>query len=222
LQKEFNVRATVTLTGDHVEVRFVATTVPGDDEAIEHAETEDVAADDHDATEGPAVPEEDLNPIFPEVKEVLWGFGSFVVLALLMRYFLYPRLRRGMDARYGLITSGHEQAEQITASAKGDVAEYEFQLAAARAEAAQRLDLARATLEAERSERLAEVNARIAERRAAAAAELESAREAVQGDVEAAVRDVAARAGRLATGREPDPAVVTEAVRSVMSVGAGR
>ena len=211
-------RAAVTLTGDHVEVRFVVgTTVPDEGEEIEHAEGEAVAAE-----EGHAEPEDDLNPIFPEVKEILWGFGSFVVLAVLMRYFLYPRLRKGMDARYGLIRSGHEEAEQLTASAKGDVANYESQLAAAKAEAAKRVDAARATLEAERAERLAEVNARIAERRAAAATELESARAAVQGDVETAVRDVAARAGRLATGREPDADVVSDAVRSVMSMGAAR
>jgi F-type H+-transporting ATPase subunit b len=206
-----------------VEVRFVGTTVPGDGEEIESAEEEAVAAEEgHEAEEGHAVPEDDLNPIFPEVKEILWGFGSFVVLALLMRYFMYPRLRKGMDARYGLIASGHEQAEQITASATGDVANYESQLAAAKAEAATRVDAARATLEAERAERLAEVNARIAERRAEAATELESARAAVQGDVEVAVRDVAARAGRLATGRDPDAAVVSEAVSSVMNVGAAR
>lgn len=209
-------RPTVTVTGDHVQVRFLGTTVPGDDEQAGHAD--DAVA----AEAGHAEPESDLNPIFPEVKEILWGFGSFVVLAVLMRYVLYPRLRQGMNARYRLIESGHEQAEQITASAQGDVADYEAQLAAAKAEAAQRVDAARLTLEAERSERLTEVNARIAERRSAAAAELESARASVQGDVEAAVRDVAARAGRLATGSEPDAGVVSEAVRDVMSVGASR
>lgn len=168
------------------------------------------------------VPETDLNPIFPELKEIIWGFGSFIVLAVLMRYFLYPRLRTGMDARYRLIQSGHDQAEQLTASAKGDVADYESQLVAARADAVKRVDAARATLEAERAERLGEVNARIAERRAAAASEVDDARAAVQGDVENAVRDVATEAGRLATGRTPDSAVVTEAVRDVMSAGATR
>ena len=29
-----------------------------------------------------AGPESDLNPIAPELKEVVWGFGAFVVLAL--------------------------------------------------------------------------------------------------------------------------------------------
>ena len=31
------------------------------------------------------VPEDDLNPIFPELKEITWGFGAFIVLAVLMR-----------------------------------------------------------------------------------------------------------------------------------------
>ena len=196
--------AVVTVTGDHIEVNLPLAQ----------------AADEEEAHE--AVPEEDLNPIFPELKEIAWGFGSFLVLALAMRYFLYPRLRRGMDARYGLIRSGHEEAERITAAARGDVASYEAQLAAARAAAAKRVEAARTTLEAERAERLAEVNARLAEQRAAAATELENARTAVREDVETAVRDVAAAAGRLATGREPNADVVSDAVRSVMGVGATR
>lgn len=168
------------------------------------------------------LPESDLNPIAPEVKEMAWGFGSFVVLAVLMRYFLYPRLRRGMDARYRLIEGGHEQAEQVTTSARNDVAEYERQVAAIKVEAQQRVEAARATLEAERAERLAEVNSRVAERRAAAATDVEAARAAAQSEVDSAVRAVAARAGQLATGREPDPDVVSRAVADVMSAGVSR
>ena len=57
----------------------------------------------NEAEEEHAVPENDLNPIFPEVKEVVWGFGSFVVLALAMRFFLFRKVRDGMDARYDSI-----------------------------------------------------------------------------------------------------------------------
>ena len=128
------------------------------------------------------VPEDDLNPIFPELKEIAWGFGAFIVLAVLMRWVLYPRCSKGIEARDALIRSGHEDAEQITAAAQGDADAYEAQLASVRAEAASRIDAARATLEQERSERLAAVNARIAERRAAAAAEVEAAQGAAQGD----------------------------------------
>jgi F-type H+-transporting ATPase subunit b len=208
------VHTAVTVIGERVEVRLVAPA--GTDEDGEGEET----ASEEEAHE--EVPESDLNPIAPEPKELLWGFGSFVVLALLMRYVLYPRLRKGIDARYALIRAGHEEADQITAAAEGDAAEYESQLAAVKAEAAARIDAARSTLEGERNERLAAVNARIAERRAAAAAELEQARAAAEEDVESAVREVAAAAGRLATGRDPGNDVVAESVRDVMSVGATR
>jgi F-type H+-transporting ATPase subunit b len=197
--------AVVSATGELVDVRFV-TTEEGDEEAAE----------------GHAEPESDLNPIAPEMKEIVWGFGSFLVFALLMRFFLYPRLRKGMDARYRMIKSGHDEAARITEAAQSDVAQYESQLAAIRAEAQQRVDAARATLEAERSERLAEVNGRIAEKRAVAATEVEQARAAAQGDVEAAVRAVAARAGELATGRAPDPDIVNRAVADVMGAGVAR
>lgn len=196
--------AVASVAGDSVEVRFVATE-EGGEESEAHTE-----------------PESDLIPIAPEMKEIVWGFGSFVVFALLMRYFLYPRLRKGMDARYQLIKGGHDHAERVTAEARGDVEQYEAQLAQIRAEAQQRVDAARSTLESERAERLAEVTTRIGEKRAAAATEVEQARAAAQGDVERAVRTVAARAGELATGRTPDPSVVEAAVRAAMSVGANR
>ena len=50
------------------------------------------------AEEGEAheeVPENDLNPIFPELKEIAWGFGAFIVLAVLMRWVLFPRMQQG-------------------------------------------------------------------------------------------------------------------------------
>jgi F-type H+-transporting ATPase subunit b len=168
------------------------------------------------------VPENDLNPIFPELKEIVWGFGSFVVFALVLRFLLYPKLRKGMDARYGSIRAGHEQAEKVTDDAREAVAQYEAKVATIRAEAQQRIEAARSTLEAERSEQLSAANARIAEKRAAAATQAEQARQAVQADVESAVRAVASRAGELATGRAPDAHVVNDAVTAVMSAGAVR
>jgi len=182
-----------------------------------------VTADEGGTESGENQPAEtDLNPIAPEVKEMLWGFGSFAVLAILMRYWLYPRLRKGMDARYEVIKGGHEQAEQVTDAARADVAQYDAQVAAIKAEAQQRIEVARAVLDGERSERLAEVSTRIGEKRAAAATAVEQARTAAQADDQAAVRSVASRAGELATGRTPAPDVVNAAVADVMSAGVSR
>ena len=178
-----------------------------------------IAADEGGEEAHEEVPEKDLNPIFPEVKEIVWGFGSFVVFAVLLRYVFFPKLRKSMDARYFAIRAGHEQAEKVTDDAREAVARYEAQLATIRAEGQQRIEAARATLESERAEQLTAVNTRIAEKRAAAATQAEQARQVVQADVEAAVRAVASRAGELATGRTPDPQVVNDAVASAMSAG---
>ncbi|HSP29954.1 MAG TPA: ATP synthase F0 subunit B [Ilumatobacteraceae bacterium] len=166
-----------------------------------------------------AGPESDLNPIFPEVKEVVWGFGAFVVLALAMRLFLFRKVRDGMTARYDRIEGDLESAQESTTSARADVAEYEAQVAAVRADAQTRVEAARATLEAERTEQIAAANARIADKRSAAAAEVEAAKLAARGQVESAVVDVATRLSELAAGRRPNDDVVQRAVGDAMNQG---
>jgi len=176
------------------------------------AEYEAEASAAHPCQEGPS-------PIAPEAKELAWGAGSFVVLALLMRFFLFPRLKKGMDARYSHIREGHEQADTARAAARAEVSEYESALATVKAEANERIDAARHTLETERTGRLAEVNAAIAAKRDAAAAEAEAARQAVQADVVTAAADVTARTIELATGKAPDPGAARDAVEQSMSMG---
>ncbi len=166
------------------------------------------------------VAENQLNPIAPELKEVVWGFGAFVVLAVVLRYVLFPRVRAGMAARYDSIQGDFEKAETLTASARAEVAEYEAQVASVRADAHGRVDAARATLEAERAEKVAAANARIADKRATAAAEVDAAREAASSQVASAVSSVAARAGALATGKTPSDAAVSAAVADVMGANA--
>ena len=176
-------------------VHFVSTAPPGEAETVN----------------------KEPGPIVPEVKELAWGAGSFIVFALLMRFVLFPKVKKGMDARYNGIQSSHESADAERASARAEVAAYEAQLAAIKAEAARVVDAARATLEAERQAKLAEVGAGIAERRAAAQAQAEAARSAARDQIHAAVSDVAGRAGELATGRRPAADMVDRVVSEVMA-----
>ncbi len=169
-----------------------------------------------------AVEIKEASPIAPELKELAWGGGSFVVFFLLMRLFLFPRVKKGMDARYALIRSGHEGADTARASAQAEVAEYRAQVAELKAEAAARVDAARQQLETERQARLAEVNAGIAERRGAAVAQAAAERQAASDQVGSAVASVAARATELAIGKAPDAGAVRQAVDAAMSVGAAR
>jgi F-type H+-transporting ATPase subunit b len=194
--------AVVTSSGATIEVSLLDSTF--------------VTAEEGSEAEGP---ESDLNPIFPEVKEVVWGFGAFVVLALAMRLFLFRKVRDGMTARYDRIEGDLETAQASTTSARADVADYEAQLAAVRADAQTRVEAARATLEAERTEQIAAANARIAEKRGAAAAEVDAAKQAARGQVESAVADVSTSLTELATGRRPSDEVVQRAVGAAMNQG---
>jgi F-type H+-transporting ATPase subunit b len=182
-----------------------------DDEATEEGE----AHSDVEPKDGPS-------PIAPELKELAWGAGAFVVFAVLMRLVLYPRVKKGMEARYASIRAGHEDADAMRVAARAEVADYQSQLTALRAEASARVDAARQTLEGERQERLTEANARIAERRAEVVARVEAEREAARGQIEEAVVGLVSNITELAIGKQPDGAAVSGAVASAMTAGVAR
>jgi F-type H+-transporting ATPase subunit b len=163
--------------------------------------------------------EEPVSPIAIETKELLWGGGAFLVFLVLMRLFLVPRVKQGMDARYQRIRSELEEADDTRARAQREVAEYQAELATVRGVATERIDAARRQLEAERSERIAEVNARIAARRAEAAAAAEQTKAAARETIDEAVASVASRAVELSIGKRPDPDVVSRVVADVTGVG---
>lgn len=201
----------VVTRGAHLEIEFVAAE-EGEENGLECEFPETNDAGEEICGDGPS-------PIAPELKELAWGAGAFIVFALLMRFFLYPRLKQGMDARYAHIREGHEQADTARAAARAEVAEYESALATVKAEANERLEATRQILETERTARLADVNATIAAKREAAAAESAAAREAVHADVAAAVTDVTGRTVELAIGRAADPALIRTAVDETMGTG---
>ena len=163
------------------------------------------------------VPDTGPSPIAPEKKELLWGAGAFIVLAILVRFFLFPRLKKGMDARHELIRGEQEDAERIRAEAETELAEYNAAVAQVRVEANARIDAARQTLEGERQARLAQVNSEVAARRSAAAAEAEAAKAAAREQVITAGAQVAAVASQRVLGRSVDPAAARAAVEAAMS-----
>jgi F-type H+-transporting ATPase subunit b len=163
--------------------------------------------------------DEGPSPIAPEMKELLWGGGSFIVLLIVIRLFLYPRLRKGLDARYEMIRGGLESADATRLSAEAELSEYNAELAKVRDEASKRIDAVRQTLEAERQARFATLNAELAERRAEAAAAAEAARLAARDDITSAAANVAAVAAQRVLGRPVDAAAAREAVEAAQSAG---
>ena len=127
--------AVVTITGAHVEVDFV----PPPSVARAHRASTVSSHREEAAATRPRACSDGPSPIAPEVKELAWGAGSFIVLALLMRFLLFPRLKQGHGCRATpQIRAGHEQADAARAAARAEVAEYESALATVKAEANER------------------------------------------------------------------------------------
>ncbi len=116
----------------HLQGTDTTTTVAGETPVATNPPSGEVAHVPLESVQNPSDP----GPIVPEVKELIWGAGSFVVFALLMRFILFPKLKKGMDARYASIRDGHESADRLRTTARAEVADYENQVAAIRAEAA--------------------------------------------------------------------------------------
>jgi F-type H+-transporting ATPase subunit b len=156
------------------------------------------------------------NPIAPEIKELAWGAGSFIVFLFFMRLFLVPKVRKGMASRYESIQADHEYASATRDGAKQDVARYESAITEIRSEASRRLEIARQTLDKERQEKVVQVNAQIAQRRAVAETEVAAARAAAQSQIVTAVGAVTTRATQIAVGVSPDAAIVSRSVQQAM------
>jgi F-type H+-transporting ATPase subunit b len=197
-------------------VHLVTLTVSGDGHpqvvVLAPAQVPAQATTEEQLDEGPS-------PIAPELKELAWGAGAFVVLAILVRLFLFPRLKKGMDARHELIRGELESAEATTAAAEAEVAEYNAELARVRVDANARIDAVRQTLEAERQAKLAEVNATIAERRAAAMAEAEATKAAAREQMASAASQIVALAAERVLSRPVDPDAARASVEAALSAG---
>lgn len=187
----------------------VTVTTTGAGNVVVHLPGHVVAAETATKDQGPS-------PIAPEIKELAWGAGAFIVLFVLMRLFLYPRLKAGMNARYGKIRGDHETAESVRAEAKAEVAAYAAELGSIKAEAAVILEAARRTLEQERSTAIAELNSRLAVRRTEAMAVNDQVRAAAEQNIREAVVDVSGRVAELAIGRRPAAATVNDVVAGLM------
>jgi F-type H+-transporting ATPase subunit b len=163
--------------------------------------------------------EEAPNPILPVGSEMAWGIGSFLVLVLLMRVWLFPKLKKGTDARYAKTRADLDDAERIRAAGADDVARYEAAIGEANAEAARLLEQARGEVDADRNAKVSAANARIAERRAAAAAEVEAARQAALASTEPIVLEIGASAAERILGVPVDRERARPIVAEIVSAG---
>jgi len=93
------------------------------------------------ATEGGA--EKKVNPIVPELNEIIWGSLSFLILFVFIAKVGFPAIKKGMDARAQKIRDSLDEAEETRSEARSILDQYQRQLADAKSESARIIEEAR-------------------------------------------------------------------------------
>jgi len=90
-----------------------------------------------------AAEEEQLNPLAPELYDIIWSAVCFAIIAIVFVWKFLPAVQKTLDARAEAIEGGIKKAEIAQAEAAAALAQYTDQLAEGRAEAAKIRDQAR-------------------------------------------------------------------------------
>ena len=157
------------------------------------------------------------NPFLPETHELVWGALSFVVLFAVMRWFAYPSVKKGMDARAEKIKSSLDEAESTRVEAQGILDEYRKQLADAKNESARIIEEARQAADKLRQDLKRQAEAEVADVKARAqediAAQLDRARADLQSQVAALSVDLAEKVVERSLDRQTNLALIENFIR---------
>lgn len=102
-------------------------------------------------------PSQSIHPIFPELKEIIWGGLAFLIIAGLLFKFAGPPIKKGLAARTARIQAELDAAEAARTAADAEAAQIRTALGDIAAERARLL----AEADAEAAALLAEGRARL-------------------------------------------------------------
>lgn len=144
--------------------------------------------------EGAEEAKEVVNPVIPEIPELIWGAIAFFLLLILMNAVLLPPIKQAMRKREDQLRGDDEAAERAAVESEQVRRDYDATLAEARAEAARIVDEARVSADAERAEIIRAADDEVAALRQTALAELEAERSAALGSMRGDVATIAVAA----------------------------
>jgi F-type H+-transporting ATPase subunit b len=131
------------------------------------------------------------SPILPELNEIIWGGGAFLILFVLMVKKGFPAVQGAMDARADRIRADLDAADQAKQDALSVKAGYEARLADSKSEASRLIDEARGDAEKVRADLIARAEADAAGIRERAAVESDAAKAQAIADLRAEVAAIA-------------------------------
>lgn len=163
------------------------------------------------------------NPLVPELNELIYGGLAFFIVFGFLAWKGLPAIKAGMAARTERIQGDLDAAEAAKAEAETTRAQYQAQLADARAESARIIEEARQAADEVKANLQAKAEADIAELRARANADIEAAKAQATADLRVEVTALAIGAAEQVVGRNLDQETNAALVEAyINSVGADR
>mgnify|MGYP000910520287 CR=1 FL=1 len=141
--------------------------------------------------EGGEKAKEVVNPVIPDIPELIWGGIAFFLLLILMNWVLLPPIKQAMRRREEQLRGDQEAAERALVDSENVRRDYDATLAEARAEAARIVDEARQGAETERAAILKAAEDEVATLKQTAMADLEAERSAALGSLRGDVAQIA-------------------------------
>ena len=156
------------------------------------------------AAEGEGEATEAENPILPATNELIWGTLAFVLLFAFLAAKGYPAVKKAMDDRTNRIRSSLDEADRTRVEAQSVLADYQAQLADARAEASRIIEEARQTADAVRRDLQARAEVEIAELRQRNAEQIGAERDRVLSELSGQVKGIAIELAEKVVGANLD------------------
>ncbi len=142
--------------------------------------------------------------ILPATNEIIWGALSFAVLFALLAKFAWPGIKQGMENRVTRIRADLDGAEHAKTEAETVLAEYQAQLAEAKAEGARIIEEARQAADQLKSAQQARLDEELAAARAQARSDIDAAKGQAMAELRGEVADIAIGAAEAVVGASLD------------------
>ncbi|NCG23117.1 MAG: F0F1 ATP synthase subunit B [Actinobacteria bacterium] len=162
------------------------------------------------------------SPIIPELDEIIWGGGAFLVLFGFMVWKGFPAVQGAMDARADKIAADLDAADQAMADAAKIKSDHAAELAGAKAEASELIEQARGQADLLRADLQSRAEADVAEMRTRAQADIDSSRAQAITDLRSEVSEIAVGAAEAVIKANLDRNAQSALVDAYIDEVAGR
>lgn len=158
-----------------------------------------------------------LDLILPPVEELIWGIIAFAVVAGLLMWKVWPKIREAIEKREAEIAGNVESAEGQRAEAQKLLDDYKAQLADARSEANKIIEEARQSAEQVRKDLLAKAEEDAKATVARAQREIEVERSRTMDELRGQVAGLAVDLAEKVVGRSLDRSAQEQLVDDYIS-----